>query len=106
MPAAFESARALAGVSVRGLMTMAAYVDATVSNLAAQVPGSTMLNAAYFAPVTFKAFFNKPPAGEGYIGIREAPLSMLIPILIACFISVLIGIFPQFMMTFVKVVTG
>ena len=67
---------------------------------------STMLNAAYFAPVTFKAFFNKPPAGEGYIGIREAPLSMLIPILIACFISVLLGIFPQFMMNFVKAVTG
>ena len=67
---------------------------------------STMLNAAYFAPVTFKAFFNKPPAGESYIGIREAPLSMLIPILIACFISVLIGIFPQFMMNFVKAVTG
>ncbi|KAB2889839.1 MAG: monovalent cation/H+ antiporter subunit D family protein [Desulfobulbaceae bacterium] len=67
---------------------------------------STMLNAAYFAPVTYRAFFNKPPAGEVVTGIREAPLSMLIPILIACFISVLIGIFPQFMMTFVKVVTG
>ena len=67
---------------------------------------STMLNAAYFAPVTYKAFFNKPPAGEIATGIREAPLSMLIPILIACGISVLIGIFPQFMMTFVKAVTG
>ena len=67
---------------------------------------STMLNAAYFAPVTFKAFFNNPPAGESFIGIKEAPLSMLIPILIACFISVLIGIFPQFMMNFVKAVTG
>ena len=31
---------------------------------------------------------------------------MLIPILIACFISVIIGIFPNFMMTFVKAVTG
>jgi multicomponent Na+:H+ antiporter subunit D len=67
---------------------------------------STMLNVAYFAPVSFKAFFGKRPEGEPYIGIKEAPLSMLIPILIACAISVIIGIFPNFMMQFVKVVTG
>jgi multicomponent Na+:H+ antiporter subunit D len=67
---------------------------------------STMLNAAYFAPITYKAFFGKRPIGEPFTGIKEAPLAMLIPILIACFISVLIGIFPNFMMHFVKVVTG
>jgi len=31
---------------------------------------------------------------------------MLIPIMIACAISVIIGIFPQFMWQFVKAVTG
>jgi multicomponent Na+:H+ antiporter subunit D len=67
---------------------------------------STLLNAAYFLPVTYRAFFGKRPASEPYTGIKEAPLSMLIPILIACFISVVIGIFPNFMMTFVKAVTG
>lgn len=67
---------------------------------------STILNAAYFAPVTYKAFFGKPPSGEAYTSIKEAPLSMLIPILIACTISVLIGIFPQYMLQFVKAVTG
>ncbi len=67
---------------------------------------STLLNAAYFLPVTYRAFFGKRPVDEPYTGIKEAPLSMLIPILIACFISVLIGIFPNFMMTFVKAVTG
>lgn len=67
---------------------------------------STLLNAAYFAPVTYKAFFGTRPAGETFAGIKEAPLSMLIPILIACCISVLIGIFPNFMMQFVKAVTG
>ncbi len=67
---------------------------------------STMLNAAYFAPISYKAFFGKRPADEPYTGIKEAPLAMLIPILIACFISVVIGIFPNFMMHFVKVVTG
>ncbi|MCK4839311.1 MAG: monovalent cation/H+ antiporter subunit D family protein [Desulfobulbaceae bacterium] len=67
---------------------------------------STLLNVAYFAPVTIKAFFGKPPAGEKFAGIKEAPLAMLIPLLLAAFISVLIGIFPEFMMCFVKAVTG
>lgn len=67
---------------------------------------STLLNAAYFAPVTYRAFFSPRPAGESYQGIKEAPLAMLIPILIACLISVIIGIFPQFMMQFVKAVIG
>ncbi len=67
---------------------------------------STLLNAAYFAPITYRAFFGKRPEGEPFTGIKEAPLAMLIPILIACTISVLLGIFPDFMLQFVKAVTG
>ena len=67
---------------------------------------STLLNAAYFLPVTYRAFFCKSTDPGQPAGIKEAPLSMLIPILIACAISVLIGIFPNFMMTFVRAVTG
>jgi len=66
---------------------------------------STVLNVGYFAPVTYKAFFGKRPEGAA-VGIKEAPLSMLIPILIAVTISVIIGIYPNFMMQFVKAVTG
>ena len=66
---------------------------------------STVLNVGYFAPVTYKAFFGKQPEGAA-VGIKEAPLSMLIPILIAVTISVIIGIYPNFMMQFVKAVTG
>ncbi len=67
---------------------------------------STVLNVGYFAPVTYKAFFGKRPEGEVETGIKEAPLSMLIPILIAVSVSVIIGIYPNFMMQFVKMVTG
>ncbi len=67
---------------------------------------STMLNVGYFAPVTYQAFFGKRPAGEKFEGIKEAPLSMLIPLMIAALISIIIGIFPDFMMNFVKAVTG
>ena len=67
---------------------------------------STLLNAAYFVPITYRAFFGKPPVDEPYTGIKEAPLSMLIPILIACAFSIILGIYPNFMMHFVKAVTG
>ncbi len=67
---------------------------------------STVLNIAYFAPVTYKAFFGKRPEGELETGIKEAPMTMLVPILIAATISVVIGIYPNFMMQFVKAVTG
>ncbi len=66
---------------------------------------STMLNAAYFVPITYRAFFARPPAGEPAQGIREAPLSMVIPIMIAAVISVIIGIYPDFFMNFVSMVT-
>ncbi len=67
---------------------------------------STVLNVGYFAPVTYKAFFGKRPEGEVETGIKEAPLSMLIPLLMAVTVSVIIGIYPNFMMQFVRMVTG
>ena len=67
---------------------------------------STVLNVGYFAPVTYKAFFGKRPDGEAETGIKEAPLSMLIPLLLAVTVSVIIGIYPNFMMQFVRMVTG
>jgi multicomponent Na+:H+ antiporter subunit D len=67
---------------------------------------STLLNVAYFAPITYKAFFGKRPAGEVDTGIKEAPLSMVIPLCCTCAISVYIGINPDFFMDLVKAVIG
>jgi len=67
---------------------------------------STLLNVGYFAPVTYRAFFGKRPAGEEFNGIKEAPLSMVIPLMLAALISVILGIYPDFIMHFVKAVTG
>jgi len=85
-----------------GAMEMNAHSVAIIMVLLA----STLLNVAYFAPVTFKAFFGRTPEGENYETIKEAPLSMVIPLMITALISVIIGIYPDFMMTFVKAVTG
>ncbi|MFH7326957.1 monovalent cation/H+ antiporter subunit D family protein [Desulfurivibrio sp. C05AmB] len=66
---------------------------------------STMLNVAYFAPVVYHAFFGKPPAGEVLpTRIKEAPLIMVAPIVLAASISLFIGVYPDLMMQFVKMV--
>jgi len=67
---------------------------------------STLLNVAYFAPVTFKAFFGKRPPGEEETGIKEASPAMVVPLCITAVISVVIGIYPDLFMSFVKAVTG
>ena len=67
--------------------------------------GSTLLNVAYFAPVAIKAFFGKPPEGVVYDKVQEAPMSMVVPLFITAIISVIIGIYPNFFMQFVKEVT-
>ncbi len=115
MPFTF-GAFAIASLSMIGAPPVAGFItkwNLLIGSLEAHQIGillilltSTLLNAAYFLPVTYRAFFCRPPAAEPYTGIREAPLAMLIPILIACAISVIIGIWPQFMMQFVKAVTG
>ncbi len=115
MPFTF-GAFAIASLSMIGAPPVAGFVtkwSLLVGSIQAHQMGilliliaSTMLNVGYFAPITIKAFFGNRPEGETYQGIKEAPLSMLIPILIACTISVLLGIFPNFMMQFVKAVTG
>jgi multicomponent Na+:H+ antiporter subunit D len=115
MPFTF-GAFAIASLSMIGAPPVAGFVtkwNLLVGSIQAHQIGilliliaSTLLNVGYFAPVTFKAFFGKRPEGEPYTGMKEAPLAMLIPILIACTISVIIGIFPNIMMQFVKVVTG
>ncbi len=114
MPFTF-GAFAIASLSMIGAPPVAGFVTKwylLLGSLEAQQLGlvlillaSTLLNVGYFAPVTFKAFFGKPPTGVEYTGIKEAPLSMVIPILIAAIISVIIGIRPDFMMEFVQMAT-
>jgi multicomponent Na+:H+ antiporter subunit D len=115
MPFTF-GAFAIASLSMIGVPPVAGFISKwklLVGSVEAHQMGilllllvSTLLNAAYFVPITYRAFFGKPPVDEPYTGIKEAPLSMLIPILIACAFSIILGIYPNFMMHFVKAVTG
>ncbi len=114
MPFTF-AAFAIASLSMIGAPPVAGFVTKwylLVGSMQAHQVGlllvllaSTLLNVGYFAPVTYNAFFGKRPEGEQFAGIKEAPLSMVIPLMTAAIISVIIGMNPDFMMQFVKLVT-
>lgn len=67
---------------------------------------STMLNAAYFAPISFTAFFGKPSPEGNLDEVKEAPATMVVPLCITAAISVFIGLFPQTFMQFIDVFGG
>ncbi|RPH83371.1 MAG: monovalent cation/H+ antiporter subunit D family protein, partial [Desulfobacteraceae bacterium] len=62
---------------------------------------STILNTAYFAPILYKAYFEKPKEDKGY---HEAPAFMVVPLVLTALASVLMGLFPDYFMNIVKAV--
>ena len=57
---------------------------------------STILNVGYFAPITIRAFFQGRKQGWSRADIKEAPMTMVVPIVLASLISVALGLFPGF----------
>ncbi len=62
---------------------------------------STILNAGYFAPITFKAFFQGKRGEWKRSDIKEAPATMVVPIVLASLISVALGLFPGFFVSLI-----
>ncbi|MBI5234301.1 MAG: monovalent cation/H+ antiporter subunit D family protein [Deltaproteobacteria bacterium] len=67
---------------------------------------STILNAAYFLPVIFTAFFGKPHEDVNLDEIKESPKFVIIPIMITAIFSVILGIYPDYFVTLAKMVIG
>lgn len=77
---------------------------------------STLLNAAYFVPVVYTAFFGTAPAlaggggggghghghGHGHDAGGEAPMAMVVPLTLTAAISVVLGFYPDLFMQFPK----
>jgi multicomponent Na+:H+ antiporter subunit D len=70
---------------------------------------STVLNAAYFLPITYKAFFEKDEAvvvsdhagHDHHEEIREIRM-VVVPLVVTAIISLLIGIFPDYFLNLAK----
>ncbi|MDR1036454.1 MAG: monovalent cation/H+ antiporter subunit D family protein [Deltaproteobacteria bacterium] len=63
---------------------------------------STALNAGYFVPIFYKAFFMAPDPDANIEQYREAPLSMVVPLVFTSAVSVVLGLFPQIFLNFIK----
>lgn len=64
---------------------------------------STLLNAGYFTPIIYRAFFKAPAAGANIEQYNEAPLCMVIPLFTTALISVWLGLYPQTFLNFINV---
>ena len=56
---------------------------------------SSLLNAAYFMPVVYKAFFCRPEDAMFEDGVKEAPLFCVVPLVITAVISIILLFYPQ-----------
>jgi multicomponent Na+:H+ antiporter subunit D len=70
---------------------------------------STVLNAAYFLPITYKAFFEKEEHAEGshhghdehhghHEEVREIPM-VVVPLVFTAIISLVIGVYPDYFLS-------
>ncbi|MFW5498229.1 MULTISPECIES: monovalent cation/H+ antiporter subunit D family protein [unclassified Maridesulfovibrio] len=64
---------------------------------------STLLNAGYFGPIVYRAFFKAPAEGANIEQYKEAPLCMVIPLFTTALISVWLGLYPQTFLNFINV---
>jgi multicomponent Na+:H+ antiporter subunit D len=63
---------------------------------------STLLNAAYFAPVIYQAFFGKLSEEDAHHHFHEAHPAIVVPLFTTAAISVIIGLYPDLFMSFAK----
>lgn len=114
MPWTF-GAFAIASLSMIGVPGVAGFVskwqlllgswDAGSIGLILVLLTSTLLNAAYFGPVVYQAYFGKPKAGcSSSVVANDAALFMRLPLIATAIISVLIGLFPSTFMQLVQLV--
>ena len=66
---------------------------------------SSLLNAAYFLPIIYKAFFLAPPEGEP-MEMKEAPLACLIPLCFTAFLSIFSFFYPTIWLKLAATITG
>jgi multicomponent Na+:H+ antiporter subunit D len=111
MPLTF-AAFGVASLSMIGIPPVAGFItkwyllvgamDARQMGIVAVLVVSTILNAAYFAPVVYQAYFGTSPDGKIPTGVREASPALLVPLLLTAALSVAAGLYPEFFIHMIK----
>lgn len=65
---------------------------------------SALLTAGYLLPITMKGFFPGEEVGE--TEKKEPPRLMLIPLLVLAVLAVILGIFPNFLINYIREITA
>ena len=65
---------------------------------------STLLNAAYFVPIVYKAFFEEPAHPRDLDHIKEAPPAVVVPLMITAVGSIVLGLYPDYFMNLIRLV--
>lgn len=63
---------------------------------------STILNAGYFVPIFYRAFFLKPDPEANIEQYKEAPLTMVVPLVFTSIVSLILGLCPQVFQNFIQ----
>ncbi len=63
---------------------------------------STILNAGYFVPIFYRAFFLKPDPEARIEQYGEAPWSMVVPLVFTSVVSLVLGLYPQVFQNFIQ----
>ncbi|MDR1546729.1 MAG: monovalent cation/H+ antiporter subunit D family protein [Deltaproteobacteria bacterium] len=63
---------------------------------------STVLNAGYFVPIFYRAFFLAPDPEAHIEQYKEAPLSMVVPLVFTSLVSAALGFYPEIFQNFIK----
>jgi len=67
---------------------------------------SSLLNAAYFLPVVYQAFFCSPAESQCPEGRQEAPAWCLVPLVITALISLALFFYPQPFLALARLAAG
>ena len=67
--------------------------------------GSSLLNAAYFFPIVYQAFFGKGILPENE-NVKEAPLACTLPLCLTAVISIVLFVYPEPFLTLATLAVG
>ena len=59
---------------------------------------STLLNAAYFIPILYKAYFESPPND----GVGEVSYAVVVPLTVTALVSMLLGVYPDLVLGLIR----
>jgi multicomponent Na+:H+ antiporter subunit D len=67
---------------------------------------SSFLNAFYFLPIIYQAFFSEPEENSEAAVIQEAPMMCVVPLVITAVISIMLFFYPDIFVNLIKISLG